>query len=91
LLDLCMMLEFLFLIPEQYGVFIEKLDDSEKKPEEFENKSFGISHLELGARFVENWWPVPHTPACLTWMMTSPDSGFNAGHPSIQFKFFEER
>ena len=51
-------LVFDFLIPDEYGVFIGSLEDSGKSLEDLENSTFGISHPELGARFIEKWWPV---------------------------------
>jgi HD-like signal output (HDOD) protein len=51
-------LVFDYLIPDEYGAFIGKLSDSEKSLEELEHSAFGISHPELGARFIETWWPV---------------------------------
>jgi HD-like signal output (HDOD) protein len=51
-------LVFDYLIPDDYGAFIKTLSDSEKSLEDLENSAFGISHPELGARFIEKWWPV---------------------------------
>jgi len=51
-------LVFDYLIPEEYEAFIKNLGDAEKGLEELELAAFGISHPELGARFVEKWWPV---------------------------------
>jgi HD-like signal output (HDOD) protein len=51
-------LVFDFLIPDEYGAFIESLSDTEKSLEDHESSTFGISHPELGARFIEKWWPV---------------------------------
>jgi HD-like signal output (HDOD) protein len=51
-------LVFDYLIPDEYGAFIGNIGDSEKSLEELENSAFGINHPELGARFIEKWWPV---------------------------------
>jgi HD-like signal output (HDOD) protein len=51
-------LVFDYLIPDEYGEFIRNLGDSEQSLEDIENSTFGISHSELGARFIEKWWPV---------------------------------
>jgi len=51
-------LVFDYLIPDEYGKFIGNLGDFDKRLEELELDTFGISHPELGARFVEKWWPV---------------------------------
>ena len=51
-------LVFDYLIPDEYGTFVRILSDSDKNLEDLELDTFGISHPELGARFVEKWWPV---------------------------------
>ena len=51
-------LVFDYLIPNEYEAFIKNVADAEKGLEELELDTFGISHPELGARFVEKWWPV---------------------------------
>jgi HD-like signal output (HDOD) protein len=51
-------LVFDYLIPNEYEAFIRNIGDAEKGLEELELETFGISHPELGARFVEKWWPV---------------------------------
>ncbi len=51
-------LVFDYLIPEQYGGLLGNLDDNDKSLEELELENFGISHPELGAVFMEKWWPV---------------------------------
>ncbi len=51
-------LVFDYLIPDEYGAFVRNLADSDKSLEQLEYDAFGISHSELGARFVEKWWPV---------------------------------
>ncbi len=49
---------FGYLIPEEYGSFIEGIADEEKPLEVMEKETFGIDHAELGAMFVETWWDV---------------------------------
>ena len=51
-------LVFDYLIPDEYGAFIRSIADEEKGLEELELEAFEICHPELGARFVEKWWPV---------------------------------
>jgi HD-like signal output (HDOD) protein len=51
-------LVFDYLIPDEYGAFIGTLGTSEKSLEDMEYSTFGITHPELGARFIEKWWPV---------------------------------
>jgi HD-like signal output (HDOD) protein len=51
-------LVFDYLIPDEYQAFTKNLGDAEKGLEELELAAFGIFHPELGARFVEKWWPV---------------------------------
>lgn len=51
-------LVFDYLIPDEYEAFLKNNADAEKGLEELELDAFGISHPELGARFVEKWWPV---------------------------------
>jgi len=51
-------LVFDYLIPDEYKELLSNIGDKEKGLEELELEAFGISHPELGARFVEKWWPV---------------------------------
>ncbi len=51
-------LVFDYLSPVEYEKFIKNMGDTEKGLDELELETFGISHPELGARFVEKWWPV---------------------------------
>lgn len=51
-------LVFDYLIPDEYQAFVRNLSEADKSLEELELEAFGISHPELGARFVEKWWPV---------------------------------
>ncbi len=51
-------LVFDYLIPDEYAEFIKTLGEEERTLSELEIESFGISHSELGAEFIEKWWPV---------------------------------
>ncbi|MZH45648.1 MAG: HDOD domain-containing protein [Nitrospinae bacterium] len=46
------------LIPEKYNQFLEQIESSKLTLAENEEGTFGITHAELGARFIEKWWPV---------------------------------
>ncbi len=46
------------LIPDQYREFLGTIKSSEITLAENEAETFGITHAELGARFIEKWWPV---------------------------------
>jgi hypothetical protein len=37
---------------------LKKVADGEKPLEELETESFGINHVELGAKYIEKLWPV---------------------------------
>ncbi len=52
-------LVFMHNVPKEYGDFLEKIADQEKSLEKLETERFGISHAELGAKYIEKWWPVP--------------------------------
>ncbi len=51
-------LVFDYLIPDEYGAMLGNLGDCDKSLDELELENFGISHSELGALFMERWWPV---------------------------------
>ncbi len=51
-------LVFDYLIPDEYKELLSNIIDKKIGLEEMELEAFGISHPELGARFVEKWWPV---------------------------------
>ena len=51
-------LVFDHLISEEYTEFLKKIKSSDLTLAENETQTFGISHAELGARFIERWWPV---------------------------------
>ena len=46
------------LIPDEYSQFLKKIKSSQITLAENEMETFGITHAELGARFIERWWPV---------------------------------
>lgn len=46
------------LIPEEYNEFLEQIKSSDLTLADNETETFGITHAELGARFIEKWWPV---------------------------------
>jgi HD-like signal output (HDOD) protein len=49
-----------YLVPEQYNQFLKTSDfqNPEQSLEEMEKNIFGISHTELGAAYLKEWWPV---------------------------------
>ena len=49
-----------YLVPEQYHQFITTTDFNalDQSLEALEIKHFGISHSELGATYLKEWWPV---------------------------------
>ncbi len=51
-------LVFYYLIPKEYAEFLSEITDVEKTLEVLEEKAFGISHPDLGAAFVQKWWPI---------------------------------
>jgi HD-like signal output (HDOD) protein len=51
-------LVFDHLIPDEYGEFLGNIKSSDLTLAENEAQTFGITHAELGARFIEKWWPV---------------------------------
>ena len=50
---------FNYLIPEEYSAFLKQVGGKDRPLHELEIQKFGISHPELGALFIEKWWPVP--------------------------------
>ena len=46
------------LIPDEYTEFLKQIKSSDLTLAENEEGTFGITHAELGARFIEKWWPV---------------------------------
>lgn len=53
-----MHLVFLQNIPGRYGDFLEKMVNEEKPFKKLEAENFGNDHVELGAKYIEKWWPV---------------------------------
>jgi HD-like signal output (HDOD) protein len=54
------LLAFDYLVPEQFNQFLISTDfhDSDQSLEILEKNFFGISHSELGAAYLKEWWPV---------------------------------
>ena len=50
---------FNYLIPGEYSAFLKEVRGMETPLHDLEVQKFGISHPELGALFIEKWWPVP--------------------------------
>ncbi len=46
------------LIPDEYNQFLQQIKSSHLTLAENEAETFGITHAEMGARFIEKWWPV---------------------------------
>ncbi len=55
-------LVFDFLIPDEYENFLkENQNSSERSLDQLEEEQFGITHQELGAKFIQKWWNLsPH-------------------------------
>ena len=51
-------LVFDHLIPDEYSEFLGTIKSSDITLAENEAETFGITHAELGALFIEKWWPV---------------------------------
>jgi HD-like signal output (HDOD) protein len=51
-------LVFDHLIPDEYNEFLGKIKSSDITLAENETQTFGITHAELGSRFISKWWPV---------------------------------
>ena len=51
-------LVFDHLIPDEYSEFLGTIKSSDITLAENEAETFGITHAELGTRFIEKWWPV---------------------------------
>ncbi len=51
-------LVFFYLIPKMYQDFVKELDPEEKTLEFCETQKFGVSHSQMGALYIEKWWPV---------------------------------
>ena len=51
-------LVFDYLISDQYTELLESIKSTDHTLAEHEEETFGITHSELGKRFIERWWPV---------------------------------
>ncbi len=51
-------LVFLNFFPKEYSEFLAKSKDIEQPLETLEVKTFGIDHAEVGAKYIEKWWPI---------------------------------
>jgi len=74
------------LIPEEYGAFLEEVEENLKAEakenehktmglinlESFEQKTFGLSSAELGAAFIEKWWELD--PKVVYYVRTRPQN-----------------
>jgi len=49
---------FAYLIPDLYADFLHKCQSVNQPLEIQEKNEFGIGHPELGAIFIEKWWPI---------------------------------
>jgi len=49
---------FFYLVSDEYALFLKEGKDSPEFLGKLEKNKFGIDHAELGARFIEKWWPV---------------------------------
>lgn len=49
-----------YLVPEQYHQFLTTTNfhDSDQPLEALEKNTFGISHSEVGAAYLKEWWPI---------------------------------
>ena len=50
-------LVFDHLIPDQYTELLESIKSTDRTLAEHEEETFGITHVELGKRFIKRWWP----------------------------------
>lgn len=65
-------LVFDHLIPDEYDEFLKGIKSSDMTLAENEIKAFGITHAELGAKFIERWWPL--SPDLIKAIKTHHDS-----------------
>lgn len=49
---------FAYLMPRPYMFFLKQLSQNDNPLEEQEKVYFDIDHQELGALFIEKWWPI---------------------------------
>jgi HD-like signal output (HDOD) protein len=69
------------LIPEEYKEFLGTIKSSDITLAENEAETFGITHAELGARFIKKWWPVsPGLVEAITIHHDSPGKSGNVKH-----------
>jgi HD-like signal output (HDOD) protein len=50
---------FEHLIPDEYFEFVQSIGPEEASLETLELEKFGITHPELGAKFISQYWPIP--------------------------------
>ncbi len=69
------------LIPDEYGQFLQQIKSSNRTLAENEAETFGITHAEMGARFIERWWPVsPNLVQAIRVHHDSPGKDGNVKH-----------
>jgi HD-like signal output (HDOD) protein len=51
-------LVFLNFFPKEYSEFLVKMNDADQPLDVLEVESFGIDHAEVGAKYIEKWWPI---------------------------------
>ncbi len=51
-------LVFLNFFPKPYKLFLDIVKNAEQPLEVLELEKFGIDHAEVGAKYIEKWWPV---------------------------------
>lgn len=74
-------LVFDHLIPDEYSEFLGTIKSSDITLAENEAETFGITHAELGARFIKKWWPVsPGLVEAITIHHDSPGKSGNVKH-----------
>ena len=71
-------LVFHHLLEKEYRDFLERIETDPRPLQELEEKQFGIGHAELGACFIERWWPVSD-------LLVRGVRGHHAGLPSSGF------
>ena len=71
-------LVFDHLIPEKFNEFLKQIRSSDLTLFENEEGTFGITHAELGARFIERWWPV--SPALIETIRVHHDAPRDNGN-----------
>ena len=51
-------LVFLNFFPKEYSEFLAKAKDADQPLEVLEIETFEIDHAEVGAKYIEKWWPI---------------------------------